>query len=100
MSTIDNECCGQCDAADAVANERALIADTLLDPESVRINLLRGTIATPPGLVWLTDTDGPVAQLVAAERARLKALVEEWSETFDPTALERDELAALFEAQP
>lgn len=93
------QCCGQCDAADAVANERSRIAATLLDPEAVRANLLRGTIATPQGLVWLTDTDGPVSRLVGAERARLKALVEKWSETLDLTARDRVELAALFEVQ-
>lgn len=49
----------------------------LRDPEAVRANLLRGTIASPPGLAWLGDSDGPVAELrqraEKTERERDKA---------------------------
>ena len=50
------------------------------DPEAVRVNLLRGTIVSPPGLAWLGDSDGPVAELRAraekAERERDAARAE------------------------
>jgi len=62
--------------------ERAVRADyeaNLADPVFVRLNMLRGGIARPDDLVWLHDTNGPVAAkvrnaeceiwLAAAERA-------------------------------
>lgn len=51
----------------------------LADPAAVRINLLQGTIAKPDDVVFLHDTNGPVAELrtvLAAERERVKALEE------------------------
>lgn len=41
----------------------------LSDPAAVRASILRGTIAIPDDLVWLHDTNGPVAEL----RAKLAA---------------------------
>ena len=43
----------------------------LSDPEAVRVNIMRGTIAKPDDLVSLHDTNGPVAAL-KAENERLR----------------------------
>jgi len=43
----------------------------LSDPEAVRVNIMRGTIAKPDDLVFLHDTNGPVAAL-KAENERLR----------------------------
>ena len=48
--------------------ERENIEKQLQDPAAVRVNMLRGGIAKPDGLVWLHDTDGPVAEAVANAR--------------------------------
>lgn len=45
------------------AIERAVL-DKLSDPVFVRLNILSGGIARPDDLVWLHDTDGPVAAKV------------------------------------
>lgn len=50
--------------------ERALIESVLSDPIAVRANILRGGIARPDDLVWLHDTNGPVALALAAAEKR------------------------------
>lgn len=50
------------------------IIATLSDPEEVRINILRGFIKVPADLVFLYDSDGPVAEKV--REARRSALEE------------------------
>ena len=54
------------------AHEREAMRALLTDPAAVRVNMLRGGMAQPADLVWLHDTDGPVAakvrEAVAAER--------------------------------
>lgn len=46
----------------------------LTDPAAVRANILRGTIAKPDDLVFLHDTNGPVAAIEADRDALLAAL--------------------------
>lgn len=54
------------------AIERAVL-ERLSDPLFVRLNILSGGIARPDDLVWLHDTNGPVAAKVReAERAVLE----------------------------
>jgi len=47
----------------------------LADPAAVRVNMLRGGIARPHDLVWLHETNGPVAQ-----RERIIARLVNWIE--------------------
>lgn len=60
------------------AIERAVL-EKLSDPVFVRLNILSGGIARPDDLVWLHDTDGPVAAKVReAERAVLDRVENGW----------------------
>ena len=47
---------------------RDALSAWLQDPALVRVNMLRGGIAVPADLVWLHDTNGPVADALAAAR--------------------------------
>ena len=59
------------------AIERAVL-EKLSDPVFVRLNILSGGIARPDDLVWLHDTDGPVAAKVReAKRALMKECLNE-----------------------
>lgn len=66
----------------------------LRDPEAVRANLLRGTIANPPGLAWLGDGDGPVAEL----RQRAEKAERERDEARAKQAAMAEQLTAETEA--
>jgi len=46
----------------AICEAYVRVIDLLADPHAVRVNILRGQIAVPSDLVWLGDTDGPVAK--------------------------------------
>ena len=48
-----------------LTRENDSLVESLRDPAAVRANILRGAISIPPDLVWLHDTDGPVAARVA-----------------------------------
>ncbi|MDQ0302918.1 hypothetical protein [Ancylobacter polymorphus] len=59
------------------AIERAVL-EKLSDPVFVRLNILSGGIARPDDLVWLHDTDGPVAAKVReVGRALMKECLNE-----------------------
>jgi hypothetical protein len=47
------------------------LVEMLQNPAAVRVNILRGTIKVPEDLVWLHDTNGPVAAIRAALDAAL-----------------------------
>ena len=67
----------------------------LSDPESVRVNIMRGTIAKPDDLVFLHDTNGPVAAL-KAENERLRGALGEIDRRYipdQPAGYGGDELA-------
>lgn len=70
-------------AADILSRYAAVAADllkvclVLKDPEAVRHNILRGEIVVPSDLVWLHDTNGPVAEKVKAALAGQKVALEE-----------------------
>lgn len=55
----------------------------LKDPASVRVNLLNGTIAKPPDLVWWHDESGPAAALRAALKRSMTA-IDDWLNTYAP----------------
>lgn len=71
--------------------ERAYFERVLKDPKMVRINIMRGGIARPSDLVWLFDTDGPVAE-------KVRKAVEEQIEK-DAVILEKA-LEELFSPSP
>lgn len=64
-------------AIETLVWERDEARSLLQDPMAVRLNILRGGIAIPTDLVWLHDTNGPVAELrdraTSAERERDEA---------------------------
>lgn len=69
-----------------LAGERLTEIDALRaalsDPTAVRANILAGRIATPPDIVWLHDTNGPVAELRArAEKAEAER--DAWRESIE-----------------
>jgi hypothetical protein len=78
-----------------VADIEALSAEVagLADPATVRVNILRGTIAIPDDLVWLHDTNGPVAGLRAA-LAAANARAEEMRKIAATLGCEDDPFAA------
>jgi hypothetical protein len=50
---------------DAAKQRIAELEGILSDPSAVRGNIMRGSIKTPDDLVWLYDTNGPVAAVKA-----------------------------------
>lgn len=84
------------DSRDLLLSQAAALA-ALSDPVVVRVNILRGTIAIPEDLVWLHDTNGPVAEL----RARADALAVErdgWKKEAFEVADESNNWRGKFEA--
>lgn len=47
---------------------RDMVCAWLADPAFIRVNMLRGGIAKPADLVWMNDTNGPVAAALAVAR--------------------------------
>ena len=74
---------------------RSEILGMLADPQAVRANILRGVIKVPSDLVWLHDTDGPVAKLlrrtweraVKAQRESDRDVADSEREALDETPL-------------
>src|SRR5690349_10203057 len=90
--TTDQERRYATDAFNAV-REAATALGSLTDPAAVRVNILRGTIVIPDDLVWLHDTNGPVAEIRARAEAA-EAQVQSLTEALKPFSEMAGELFA------